>query len=622
MWGTQHRKIKVKTSKRKWVDFKTYDLEWVPRKMLERVAGCFDGYHYIPYKNSAEFLDNELTAENSGLTYYAHNGGAADFLFLLPQLRDRGYGLDIAFSNSSANIVQVTDGRSKWFFLDSLWLFRSPLSKLGKMIGLSKAAPDFATNEEKLRWFAEIDQKTLQEYNQVDCEILWRVINAFQQELWEMGGELKRTIASTALNLFQRCYLTQDVRTNKTVNEEARQSYAASRVEVILPELDQGYYYDISSSFPYSMTLPQPGQLLRSYAGKIPDRCLENRLFLANVDLTIARDTYLPSVPYRHDGRIYFPTGRLSGWFTGVDIAVALERGATLEKVRICREFAPWTDLKDYVETIYEKRMVAKQQGKEARAEMLKILLNSLYGKLAEGSSKHGVVVDPTPGEMRKYGIRPGEYVIPGLYRYSIERPAPHEHVPAAAHITALSRYHLLRHMEQDGQDVAYCDTDSIATRRQHQTSAKLGDLKLEGIFERGRFVAPKVYDMHMADGKHHCRAKAFRIQGATDQETSARYEALISSGKMTFSRMAKMREMIGAAEDAWRATDTYQTRVRDLDHRMDRFELQSQMMATRGLLQPQDLEILKHLRGTAPKRRRVGAITLPWDTSELSPSA
>jgi hypothetical protein len=66
--------------------FATYDLEWVPGSdpdrakaagfvpLALRLVGVYDGKSYRHYTSISDFLNSELTPENSGMWYYAHAG--------------------------------------------------------------------------------------------------------------------------------------------------------------------------------------------------------------------------------------------------------------------------------------------------------------------------------------------------------------------------------------------------------------------------------------------------------------------------------------------------------------------------------------------------------------------
>ena len=110
-----------------------------------------------------------------------------------------------SFSGSSAIIVHVIQGKNAWHFCDSYWLLRDKLASIGKAIGIRKGdsaeakawmserfgrtITDFEelTQSEKTIFYSELPQAILTDYNRTDCEILWKAIQQFEEEIVELG---------------------------------------------------------------------------------------------------------------------------------------------------------------------------------------------------------------------------------------------------------------------------------------------------------------------------------------------------------------------------------------------------------------------------------------------------
>lgn len=474
------RPIRRKPRKRK---FLTYDLEWIPHTNKLTMAGAYDGCNYHAYRDIPSFLNGELTAENSGCWFYAHAGGLYDFKFVLDYLvglqRD-DIRISCIFSGSSAIIIQVKKGSRKWWFIDSYWLLRQPLAKIGEWMG-------YAKGEQYGGAIFHADFNQLAEYNYIDCKLLFLAIEAFEETLTQLGGQLEMTVASSALGLFRRRFLQDTICTCPILNDKARKSYIASRVEVIRRQCDAANYYDINSSFPYAMTFDAPGNF------KHADRRIpETGHYMADVDIYVP-DCFLPPIPYRTESeRIFFPTGSWRGWLTRTDIELLIETGGRIEHVNEVMHFERFTQLSDYAQTIYDLR---KQSKSEAEKQILKILLNALYGKFGESSEKSKMWVNPPAEFFKEIPEAARSMVSPGIWLADETVNVPHAHVPIAAHITAVARKVLYKHMVKCS-DVYYCDTDGFAClpTDEFPTSPELGALKLEKLIRRGTFAAPKLY--------------------------------------------------------------------------------------------------------------------------------
>ena len=306
---------------------------------------------YQSFGTVRDLLDFMLTRETRGMWFFAHAGGLADMQFVLDELLDEikqqkavstttvgkngeknvEYKSDIwqikaSFSGSSAIIVHVIKGKNAWHFIDSYWLLRDKLASIGKAIGVHKGdspeakawmserfgreITDFEelSQSEKVIFYRDVPMPILVGYNRTDCEILWKAISHFEAEIFELGGQLQQTIASTAMTHFRRKYLQRDIFTSERLNEIAQESYFASRVEVISRNVDDFLMYDINSSFPYAMTFPLPANLV-GFQTTLPDEQSDSCLYLANATIEVP-DMHLPPLPLRKEGRVFFPTGR------------------------------------------------------------------------------------------------------------------------------------------------------------------------------------------------------------------------------------------------------------------------------------------------------------------------
>lgn len=493
------------TSQRKNRMVLTFDLEWVPGEDLLddktnpqdpetkkrpkersgslalRVCGIVDGPcyekgekasegkenfgRYRGYATVADFLQAEMTKRNRGAWFYAHAGGSHDMEFVFDEIikQSRSMGADAwkvtaSFSGASAIIVHVTRGKNSWHFVDSYWLLRDGLASIGKAIGLPKMDEEKRKTKAETRdYYANVPLQTLVPYNQRDNVILWRAIDAFENTLMDAGGQLQMTIASCAMQLFRRKFLSRDIDTSHTVNIAARSAYFASRVEVFNTYAEDFLIYDINSSFPFSMTFPCPAALKGSRR-TLPESDDEKCIYLADVMIEVP-DMYAPPIPHRVGGRVFFPTGRWRSWLSSVDLRLLLRKGGKVLKVFEVLEFDYFEDLKEYALTVYEMR-----KNSETAFEKLvyKYLLNALYGKFAESPEKESILINP-----EKIDRRVMQMIMPSVWSKSGVVPVAHMHVPISVHITALARRTLYNHLEEcENQKEAFHYCDSITGDR------------------------------------------------------------------------------------------------------------------------------------------------------------
>jgi hypothetical protein len=408
------------------------------------------------------------------------------------------------------------------------------------------------SEDEVRKWYETVSLEELIPYNERDCEILYRAIDAFQALLLEEGGVLQKTIASCGMTLFRRQYLKESIRTNKGVNNIARKAYHASRVEVISKQCVNANYFDINSSFPFSMCKPQPGSKLQDHIG-LPDRLLQNpeRSYLVRAEVTIP-DCYIPAMPYRdeHTNRLFFPTGKWESWFTDIDYELMIEEGYKINKVIESMEFAVFNDLGEYATRIYNKR---KTTDDHFMRILYKYLMNSVYGKLAERPEKKKMWINPDASTIirldEKYNGLEKCYVNNGVFLEDIYLPLEHVHVPVSARVTALSRKLIYEYINTP-ENAFYCDTDGFATDSDFITGNELGDLKLEKIIYRGEFYSPKVYKLEVdKNGEEQTivHAKGFSLgkQDTPEKRIEAinRFNAIVEGKHIMVERMSRVRE-------------------------------------------------------------------------------
>jgi hypothetical protein len=355
--------------------FSTYDLEWYPRTMKFRMCGVYDeqrGYRY--YTSMTDFLVSELTTDNYGRTFFAHNGGKSDMHFVLDELIKSGLGkktfaMEVGFNGSSAFLAKLKkrdDPRKGFTFADTLFLLKASLKKIGEWLGYHKL--------DLKGGFETEDFNELRYYNERDCMLLYKAVKDLEDELILMGGEFRITLASSAMTLFQTRYLKEILQTVPQVNDYARQGYYASRVEVFTRECEGGLYYDVNSSFPWSMKQSLPG-MYRGTRTSLDSKPAGAKHFMVDATVRI-KDCYLPPAPYRdQDSRILFPTGKWRGVFTDVDLELIESEGHTIEKIHQVDWYDGFTALSDYVDDLYER----KANSKGFKREVYKLLLNSLY---------------------------------------------------------------------------------------------------------------------------------------------------------------------------------------------------------------------------------------------------
>lgn len=498
----------VKKYKLKPEPFAVMDIEateWTNFLML----GFFDGVEGIIFTDIPKFLDM-IFEKYHGYKIFAHYGGKFDFRFLFKYLRkEDGIKWEMIELAGRIASLRVHKGK-KWFqFYDSGHLLGSSLKELARAFNVKHqklTPPDFKSMK---------DTPEVRRYCLQDCRALYEVIEKFCDWDFVKQTGLKMTLPQQAYYIF-RLLLTEKMTGLEPYEEkELRESYHGGRVEVFQTFGKNLNFYDVNSLYPYVMrNFDYPNGI-----PEIKNEYTTKRLGVWKVLLDVPR-VWLPILPRTIENKLCFPSGVFSGWFTTPELEMAKERGAKILKTYKGYVF-PYTvrPFNRFIETFYS----IKQRSEKGGADYLisKLLMNSLYGKFGMKRERDQIVMTH-PNEAFEKGYIPYDDDLDLYLRPTISKAQyvlPH----IAAYITSYARLELYRWMEQCGTDLFYCDTDSIITGRELPTGTELGQLKLEGRFERGYFVCPKVYCL--INGKHVIkRAKGFDkeyIEGLTPQAFS-----------------------------------------------------------------------------------------------------
>lgn len=487
------------------------------------LAGTYDGVSYrcakskvrgdLDYWKPGGVIDvsmrsHVLIPRHRGKIIYAHNAGRFDYLFLLPWLEETARGLGYLYRvvplQSSIQLLEVwTKGhRARWRFLDSVRLLQQPLDSAAKTFGFEgKLEFDLENDEDHPEWPA---------YNEVDNVQLYNVMSKYHYYVEErLKAEVKISTAGTAMSYYRRNHLSKKIPRESETHDFVRQAYFGGRVEVFRREGTGLRYYDINSSYPTAMLNPLPSGPCTPWEGPIPDKLSLGRTGFIEADVDLPPCNY-PPLPVRHDSKLMFPVGRLSGVWSWIE----LQRVKQYVK-RWGRSY--WYEsspiLASFVKALYQFRDKSRPDYDAGMAQIAKYILNGLYGKFGMNQDRTKLII---AGQQEiPEGAWPADGTPESAIWYATERiDQPYIIPQIAATVTAYSRVMLLDWMlkvEELGGSVFYTDTDAVVTDVILPTSPALGDLKQEyGDNLTGTFIGPKMYALTEPDGTPHVRAKGF----------------------------------------------------------------------------------------------------------------
>ena len=390
-------------------------------------------------------------------------------------------------------------------FLDSFNLFPMALKKVGKFFGLEKLeGKNFDDKDYVLR----------------DVEIVHRAVSHMWQLANNHGVEkLPSTLGGLAVKIWKE----MGGKSWHDASHCGRESLFGGRVELFRKSArGKIAYCDINSLYPSVMQ------------NKFPDVCEPSKDLkeygIAHVTIDVPECEIAPLPVRREDHSIYYPWGRIEGYWTCHEIRTAVSFGARIQKIH-----GTWGNdhgekyYSRFVQTFYKKR---KETKSEALKLMYKLLMNNLYGQLAMSGN---IIRSLNRESGKKY--KGTHYGIKKLCETKMPLP-DHCNYIHAAYVTSYGRLELQKQLRKVRiQDLVYCDTDSIIYNETNSGGStfhlddSLGGIKLEGTADEVITHAPKMYQFGSS-----YKAKGVRGDFAAE---------FIRSGRVAYDQPYKFREAV-----------------------------------------------------------------------------
>ena len=460
------------------------------------------------------FFDNEammefmISSRFKRYKWYAHNAGKFDLIGLLGNyLEDPRFKVII----NSGRLISMKHKQNKIQFVDSLNLFNTSLDNIGKAMNLPKGI-----TPEKFKIGDRSQEITKEDIDYCirDTQILLLAIINFNHMIFsEFGTNIGLTIASTAQKVWLTHFLNEDLKVNK-YDKYFRNSYYGGRTEILHKRgqyVYPAYYHDFNSLYPSVMLegrYPNPETLKFLNEINTDIKFITNYEGVSDIEIEIPNMKY-PPLPFKWNGKLIFPIGRLRGWYNHNEIRIALKYGAKIHKI-YATIFSKDTVnyFKDYVIQMYNKRLRYKEENNQMGNLFTKLLLNSLYGKFAQKVERKElgfIFEEPKPKKGYRWEFEPYRDSNVGVWKLVdsegkvLFKEGYNNVVSFASYTTSMARiklYEAVQEVYRYGGEVYYTDTDSIICNIKIEDSKDLGRLKIE---DTGIFVgyAPKVYKFY-----------------------------------------------------------------------------------------------------------------------------
>jgi len=504
-----------------------------------------DWFYFTTINEYWDWVALKLRAKTR--TYmFAHNWAFdAPVLDMFNVLPERGWALKSAVINSPPIILRWQRAGKTIQVVDTLNIWRMPLTKIGKSINLPKLDMP-ATNAPRAVWDT---------YNKRDVEIIMVACLRWFDfiDTNDLGG-FASTLAAQAMRTYRHRFMPSKILIddNEDALKLARESLHGGRCECHfigrVPETI--HKLDVNSQYPAIMaTQYMPARLIGHYTNVTATELasyLTKYCIIADVRVSTNESIYAVV----HDKRLVFPTGNFRTVLTTPELQYAIAHDHIIDIGNVAvyeREIL----FADYVSYFANVRANARAAGNECDAANAKIMGTSLFGKWAQKgihytkvadtddkSIKLWIDVDGVTGQvdnMRQFaGI---------IERQEQETESRDSHPAIAAHITGHGRMQLWGLMQDAGHgNYYYSDTDSLwvneigaANVEEQIHQLELGKLKIEGVHEEVDIYGPKDY---VLDGKSRIkgiRANAKKLKCNTfEQDKFTTLVGLLRCGDLT----------------------------------------------------------------------------------------
>jgi hypothetical protein len=396
-----------------------------------------------------------------------------------------------------------------------------------------KPRAELALMKERRSSFDESERQRITNYCLMECadlaELMRRVTRALQDveikpRSWVGAG----AIASALMRREGvKDHQPDEGAARPDVKAALLSSYYGGRIELF----QQGRFmrltdYDICSAYPSAAVELPSGQGDWRTAGGADHAALEDarerlpipkwlKWSIWRVQWNVPPDRIVMPFPYRHKRAIYYPSSG-QGWYHLPEVLAALELypehvsvlgGLVFEPATVHRPFG-------FVPELYAERRRLKAEGHPAE-KVLKLGLNSLYGKLAQGQGFRG------------------------------QRP-PYQSFYWAGRITSQTRARLVRVGAQAPDALVMFATDGIffdgKAAPDLPTGTSLGDLERAEL--RNAFIAqPGVYSAQTESGEEIRKSRGFFVR---ELDFSALWRGWQKEGALHVARY-RSRRFIGA---------------------------------------------------------------------------
>lgn len=483
--------------------------------------------HNFSYFDSI-FLIKSLYKLGDKIKPIIRDGRFIDFEFFYNKIyslkfRDSMLLLPSALSKLAINFNLENKGIFPYNFLDNKYNHKVNLNYIGKVPRFKffnlknisfKDYNDYITSFKYKSW--NLKEETIK-YCEKDCVLLYNILIKFNKLIYskyKVDAFKYSTISSLAFAIFRTNYLKNKKIPLITGNiyKDLKNSYTGGSCDVYKPfSKNKIYGYDVNSLYPFVMQnelMPVGNPIY--FEGDIT-KIKDNPFGFFEVEINAPEDLYTPLLQTKlkteNGKRTVSPVGNWIGTYFSEELKEAIKLGYS---IKILRGYLFEKDIifNNFISDLY---LMKKNSNKNSADYIIyKLLMNSLYGRFGMSPKMEThIILDSNTAE-EKYHTNE-KYIVTNIInlgnnkellsfynKYDNEFKKINISIPIASAITSYSRIFMSKFKISLSKNLYYSDTDSLYIDTEldpkYISDSILGKFKLEKIFEKALFLAPKMY--------------------------------------------------------------------------------------------------------------------------------
>lgn len=395
-----------------------------------------------------------------------------------------------------------------------------------------------------------------------DCVSLYEVISKFNEEIFnkfKLNIHKKFTLPSLTFSIFRSNYLKPLEELgfaipliDGKIYSDIKKSYTGGSTDMFVPFNPEGtkvYGNDVNSLYPTNMrknifmpVISKKKNYIIYFEGDI-SLVDEDAFGFFNVEVQTTIELAHPILQVKHNTgqgiRTISPLGNWKGMYFSEELKNASKYGYKY-KIFSGYLFEKFDIFAGFIKDIYKIKESYNNSKNSPWYTIAKLLLNALYGKFGMNPDyeEHAIIDN---SEIEKYSCKfKVTTMVPlnnkllicytnkeNLHSRSNQSSGDikkgengktnfnkNVSISISSAITAYARVYMSKWKNIDGLIIYYTDTDSLYTNKPldpKYMGSKLGMFKLENVFDRAVFVAPKVYGGITESGEEITKVKGFK---------------------------------------------------------------------------------------------------------------